>query len=290
MKLYRDFCSQEDIDLQYNTSLAVPDRDSWIEWFSEESSRVRQEIDCILDVRYGPTLDETVDIFPAKETNAPVLVFIHGGYWIQGTSKKFSLVARGPVSRGVTVVVTNYSLCPEVSIEEITRQSRSAIAWLYKNASGFNIDPEQIFVSGHSAGGQQVGMLVSTDWASNYGLPDFVIKGGITISGIFDLNPLRYSFLQPKLLLTHEIILRQSPYFNIPKAAPPLLLSFGSEETAEFHRQSIDYLQAWQANGLAGELFVQESKHHFSAIGGMTDGNSKLCDMVVDIINSNRAK
>ncbi len=288
MKLYRDFGSQEDIDLQYNTSLAVSDREKWIEWFDEESYRVRLEIDCILDVRFGPTIDETVDIFPAKETNAPVLVFIHGGYWVQSTSKQFSLVARGPVSRGVTVVVTNYSLCPKVSIEEITRQSRSAIAWLYKNASAFNINPDRIFVSGHSAGGQQVGMLVSTDWSGNYGLPDVVVKGGIAISGIFDLSPLRYSFLQPKLLLTHEVILRQSPYFNIPKSAPPLLLSLGGEETAEFHRQSIDYLQAWKANGLTGELLVQENKHHFSAIEGMTDGNSKLCNIIVDIINSSK--
>ncbi len=145
-------------------------------------------------------------------------------------------------------------------------------------------DISRIFVAGHSAGGQQVGMLCETDWQGEYGLPDDIIKGGIPISGVFDLHPLRYSYLQPKLLLTHEIILRQSPYLNIPRSAPPLLITFGEDETKEFHRQSTDFLQAWRANGLEGELLVQEGKHHFSAIEGLTDENSSLCNAVIDFM------
>ena len=284
MNLYRNFSSQEEIDLQYNMALTVPDAERWMEWYLEESERVRREIDCVLDVSFGPTVDETVDIFPAHEAHAPVLVFIHGGYWTWGTSKYFSLVARGPVSRGITVVVTNYSLCPKVSVEEITRQSRATIAWLHKEVINFNGDPELIFVSGHSAGGQQVGMLVATDWESNYSLPNDIIKGGISISGIFDLRPLRYSYLQPKLLLTHEAIMRQSPYLNIPESAPPLLLTYGQGETTEFHRQSIDFREAWHAKGLTGELFVQEGKHHYSAIEGLNDLNSELCRKIADFV------
>ena len=285
MKLYRDFTSQEEIDLEYNMAITVPDTKRWMEEiYVQESANVRHELKCELDVRFGQTVDETVDVFPAKEPGAALLVFIHGGYWKWGSSKEFSLVARGPVAHGVTVVVTNYSLCPKVTIAEITRQSRAVIAWLHRKASKFNGDPSRIFVAGHSAGGQQVGILVATDWHGEYSLPNDIIKGGIPISGIFDLHPLRYSYLQPKLLLTHEVILQQSPYLNIPRSAPPLLVTFGREESEEFHRQSTDYLEAWRANGLRGELLIQEAKHHFSAIEGLTDANSPLCKALIDFM------
>src|SRR5262245_25605646 len=154
------------------------------EWFVNGSAAARADLDCTLDVRFGPTLDETLDIFPARRPGSPVLVFVHGGYWRILSSKEFSLVARGPVAHDVTVVVTNYSLCPKVSIAEITRQSRAAIAWLSREARSFNGDPERIFVCGHSAGGQQVGMVVATDWPGEHGLPQDSIKAGIPISGL----------------------------------------------------------------------------------------------------------
>ena len=136
MKLYRDFTSQEEIDLEYNMAITVPDTKRWMEKvYVQESAKVRHELKCELDVRFGPTVDETVDVFPAKEPGAALLVFIHGGYWNWGSSKEFSLVARGPVAHGVTFVVTNYSLCPKVTIAEITRQIRAVIAWLHRKAS-----------------------------------------------------------------------------------------------------------------------------------------------------------
>ncbi len=284
MKLYRNFTSQEEIDLEYNIALNVADRERWIEWYARESAKVRDELDCMLDVRFGPTVDETIDIFPAGKPGAPVLVFVHGGYWVMFGNKDFSFVARGLVNRDVTVVVVNYSLCPRVTINEITRQNRAAIAWLYREGPGFNADISRIFIAGHSAGGQQVGMLVQTDWQGEYGLPKDIIKGGVPISGVFDLHPLRYSYLQPKLLLTHETILSQSPYLNIPSSGPPLLVTFGKDETEEFHRQSTDFLQAWRANGLRGEMLVQEGKHHLSVIEGLAHGNSSLCDAVIDFM------
>ena len=284
MKLYRDFTTQEEIDQQYNMATMVSDMQAMLESFSQRSAPVRRNLRCTLDARFGPTLEETVDIFPAEHPGSPVLVFIHGGYWRWGSSKDFSLVASGPVTGGITVVVTNYSLCPEVTIAEITRQSRAVIAWLYRHAQTHNGDADRIFIAGHSAGGQQAGMLAATDWQGRYGLPKNVVKGIIPISGIFDLQPLRYSWLQPKLLLNHEIIMHQSPLFNIPESGPSLMLTLGELESAEFHRQSADYLAAWQAGGLSGEMFVQEGKDHFGAIEGLTDANSLLCQKLFKII------
>jgi arylformamidase len=276
MPLYRNFESQEQIDLEYDVEASVPDFTIYANMFVGESEKVRQEMNCMLDVRFGPSLDETLDIFPAADPDAPILVFVHGGYWRMLTSKEFSFVARGPVTRGYTVIVTNYSLCPKVSIDEITRQSRAALAWLRTTDLRFNGNRDRIFVSGHSAGGQQTAELLGTDWKGEYGLNEDIIKGGISISGIFDLRPLRYSFVQPKLLLTHDTIERQSPLFHLPKKAPPLLVSVGGDESNEFRRQSSEYYAAWCSAGLNGEYFEQDAKNHFTAIEGFLDPNSTL--------------
>lgn len=287
MKLYRDFVSQEEIDQQYNIEVAVGDMRPYVEWFVGGSAKARAELDCVLDVPFGPTRDESLDIFPSQRPNAPVLLFVHGGYWRILSSKEFSLVARGPVAHDVTVVVSNYSLCPKVSLAEITRQSRAAVAWIANNIARYNGDPSRLFVAGHSAGGHQVGMLAATDWAGEYGLPSDVIKGGIPISGLFDLRPFRHSWLQPKLQLDADLIARQSPLFHIPEhAAPPLLVTLGGDESSEFHRQSADYVAAWRARGHRAEEFAQPGKNHLTAIGGFEDKDSELCQAVMGFIRA----
>ena len=285
MNLYREFSTQEEIDKNYNVELSVPDFGIYRDLYINESARARAELNCHLDVQFGPTLEETVDIFPAADPNAPILVFVHGGYWRVLSSKEFSLVAHGPVAAGYTVVVTNYSLCPKVTISEITRQSRAALAWLYRTDMGFSGNREQIYVSGHSAGGHQTAMLLNTDWENEYGLPADIIKGGLSISGLFDLRPLRYSWLQPKVLLTHDVIQQQSPQFHIPDSAPPLMMTVGGEEPAEFLRQSNDYHLAWTAKGLAGNYKPLAGKNHFSAIDGFLDPDSELMGMLNTLSN-----
>lgn len=269
MYLYRSFTKQEEIDQEYDLESAL-NMAPYIEWLVKNSERTRAELKCQLDQRFGPTRDETVDIYPAARPGAPILVFIHGGWWRFGTSKEFSLVARGSVAHDVTVVVTNYSLCPKVSIAEIMRQSRAAVAWVHENAIRFNGDPDRIFVAGHSAGGHQVGMLAITDWEGEYGLPSKLIKGGIPISGLFDLQPFRYSWLQPKLLLTHEVIQQQSPLFHIPEddSGFPMLVTLGGDESAEFHRQTATFIERRRASGAEARLFDRPGKDHISAIAG----------------------
>lgn len=289
MKLYRDFTNQEQIDREYDCESAL-DMQPYLEWFVGNSQRARDELTCHLDQRFGPTVDETLDVFPAQQPGAPVLVFVHGGWWRACTSTEFSLVARGLVESGITVVITNYSLCPKVSIDEITRQSRAALAWVHQNIARYNGDPKRIYVAGHSAGGHQVAMLAITDWVGEYGLPADVIKGGIPISGLFDLRPFHYSWLQPKLLLTHETIERQSPLFHIPSdtSAFPLLVTLGGDESAEFHRQSDTFAQAWRAAGAEVRTLDQPGKDHMTAIGGFEDPASPLCRAVVEFVAGRR--
>jgi len=286
LNLYRSFNNQTEIDKEYNAVLMVPELKLYIESDTQLNSLVCEEFKNVLDVKYGPMRSETLDIFPAKDPDSPVFVFIHGGYWRSLSSREFSLVARGLVSRGVTVVLPNYSLCPLVSIPEITRQIKSSIIWVYKNISKYNGSSDRIFVGGHSAGGQQVGMLLSTDWEKECELPNHVIKGGFPISGIFDLTPLYYSWLQPVILLNQFVISSQSPQFQVPDNGPPMLISVGENESIEFKRQSKYYHQSWLEKGLKSELLIQPERNHFTSFRDLYDPHSLLCNSVLYFMES----
>jgi arylformamidase len=193
-------------------------------------------------------------------------------------------VARGPASKGVATISVNYSLCPKVKLAEIVRQARAAVAWTHKNASSFGGDPENIHVAGHSAGGHLAATLLSTEWEKEYGLPKDIIKSAACISGLFDLSPFPYTFMQPQLQFTWEEVRLYSPLFHVPERGeydPPLLLAYGGEEPDELARQSRDYLEAWKENGLAGDLLVLEGKNHYDVIDGFLDAESELCSAIL---------
>ncbi|WP_319583251.1 alpha/beta hydrolase [uncultured Pseudodesulfovibrio sp.] len=256
--------TREETDREYNAVASVPDLSPYMEYDAEANARARRDLRPAEGVAYGASSDETVDIFPAHEPDAPVLFFIHGGYWKSMRSSDFHLIANGLVPKGVTVVLPNYSLCPAVSMDEITRQNRAALAWTHAHASGHNGSPDKLFVCGHSAGGQQAGMLASTDWTA-LGLPADAVKGVLPVSGLYDLAPLADSWLQPTLRLTEALIEEQSPLRNVPADGPPLYVSVGGEESSEFRRQAREYLAAWRERGNMGELFVQEDRNHFTS-------------------------
>jgi arylformamidase len=281
MLAYRNIQTQVELDAQYDAAQIGLDIPTYIDFYATNSAKIREQFPCRLRVPFGSTLAEHLDIFPATKPHAPILVFIHGGYWVMLSSKEFSFVAKGSVAAGVTVVVVNYALCPKVTIDEIVRQNRAAIAWIYRNAESFGGDRDQIYVSGHSAGGHLTAMVMATDWEQDYGLPNNLVKGGCAISGLFDLMPFPYTWLQPKLQLTWGEVLRNSPIYHIPEEAGSLIVTYGGEETSEFERQSQDFLAAWKAKGLKGEYLPQPGKNHFTAIDGFLDADSLLCSAIL---------
>jgi arylformamidase len=270
------------IDAEYDPERRVGSRQPFLEWYIRESAATRARLDCRIDVAYGPTAPETLDLFPSAVPGSPILMFIHGGYWRALSSKEFSFVAAGLVPHGITVAVMNYALCPTVTIAEITRQSHAAVAWLAENAWRYSGDPTNLFAAGHSAGGQQVGMLLSDSKETERAAG--AIKGGIAISGLFDLRPLQRSWLQPTLQLTDESAAAQSPLLKIPKRASPLLVSVGGDESNAFLAQSLDYLAAWQAAGLAGEYVPQPGRNHYDAIYDLADPQSALARIIARFI------
>ena len=275
MKLYRQFSTQEEIDAHYNVLGNVADPDAIIAAWAQRSEAVVARLECRLDVRYGPTLAECCDVFPAG-AGSPVHVFIHGGYWRRFSARDHDFVVPQLVAAGLTTVVVNYALCPIVSLDEIVRQIRAAIAWTYTHSAEFGADPGRLTISGHSAGGHLTAMSLLTDWAGEYGLPADIIKGAVAISGLFDLGFVPYSYVQPKVQATWDQVRRLSPLWHLPKSAPQLLIAVGGDETDEFRRQSRDFHAAWRRAGLPGEYLEPTGKHHLTVLEELERSESEL--------------
>jgi arylformamidase len=286
--LYREFSTQPEFDAQYNPSLGLSDPSAPARHYTETAERARSALPCQLDVPYGPTLEETLDIFPAAQPNAPVFVFIHGGYWRALSSKTFSGVALGLHARGITTVVINYALCPHVTIDEIVRQTRAALAWTLRNIQNYGGDPQRVAIGGHSAGGHLTAMALQTEWAEDYGLPQDPFVAAIPFSGLYDIAPLRYSYLQSAIQLDDGIIRRNSPAFSVRPCKTPVWITWGGAETTEFARQSALYHQAWQAAGNSAELRAVPGANHYTVIAGLEDGQSDICHWLAQKLQPTR--
>ena len=280
--VFRDY-DQKALDREYNNREKVADAAAWLARYASQSARARTELASRLDVRYGTHPGETLDIFLTPRRGlAPVHAFIHGGYWHRLDKADFSFVARAFQPAAAAVVVVNYALIPTVDMNELVRQCRAAIAWVYRNAESFGGDPDRVTISGHSAGGHLVAMLMSTDWKGAEGLPADVIKAGCGISGLYDLEPIRLSYLNDVLTLTPEHARRNSPVRLVPERANPLLLAVGGEEGPEYHRQTDDLAAAWRRRGLPCDVMDMAGLNHFSIMGQLETPSSELSRAILE--------
>jgi arylformamidase len=274
--LYRQFASQQELDAEYDLKALTPTFLDYMQKYSEASREALSKLKVLPDLPYGLTRDEHLDLYPARGGQPPLLIFFHGGYWCSENSKNFAFAATGPVDMGISVANINYSLCPSVTIDEIVRQSRAAIAWLYRHAEQFGFDRDRMFVSGHSAGAHLAAMCILTEWDELYGLPANPIKGALLVSGVYDMRPLQYSFLQPAVQLTADQAVRNSPLLFTPKTMVKSLVTFGANETSEFRRQSTDFVATWRASGNAIEELSQSGADHFSVMFDFQHSDSEL--------------
>jgi len=274
--LYREFENQAQIDAQYNPSLGLADATAPGRHYAQRSAFARGQLRSVLDLPYGPTLEETLDIFPADAPMAPVFVFLHGGYWRALSSKDFSCIALGLQPLGITTVVVNYALCPWVTLDEITRQVRSAVAWTLRNIQHHGGDPTRVALGGHSAGAHLSAMCLQTPWARDYGLAQDPLAAALLVSGVYDIAPLRYSYLQPQIQLDEGLIRRNSPAFSVRTCRTPVWVNWGGDESTEFARQATMFHQAWCAAGNVGELGTLPGADHYRAIHGFESAQSDV--------------
>ena len=275
---------QDTLDREYSPSSCIDDIDVYLDEYARTSKAAKSDAlkgnACDADQRYGPGAEETLDLFlPAERGSAPLHVFIHGGYW-QLLSKDESCFAAPMFQQhGSLFAALNYTLAPQQTLTGIVEENRRAITWLYQNADDWGFDRERIYLSGHSAGAHLAMMMLQTDWPK-FGLPHDVIKGVCAVSGVFDLEPVRLSYVNDVLGMDTSEAERNSPIRHSLTNRCPVIFAYGDNETNEFKRQTDEYETVLQDAGIPVTLREIADRNHFDVILDLADTSSWLSRQV----------
>lgn len=271
-------------EAQYNVRAAIPDHSRIFARWKEASAQARTALPCELDVAYGNGPNETLDLFRARGRCRALLTFLHGGFWRALDKSDFSFIAAPFVERGVTVAVVNYALAPAVTVEFIVRQMLAAHAWLYRNAGKYGAPRERIYVCGHSAGGHLTAMMLAAVWSAHApGLPDDLVKGGLAVSGVYDLEPLLDVSFNSDMRLDADSARKLSPLRYRPLRAVPMYTAVGGDESDEFKRQNRLIAETWE------HCFVRDVPmpgfHHLGVVEQLGNPGSALCAAALEMIH-----
>ncbi len=271
--------NDEELEAHLNPRVAVPDFQAHIDDYVARSAAARARLPAELDVPYGESALEKLDIFPSADPDAPVQVFIHGGYWRALDKADHSFAAEALVEAGATVVMPNYDLCPAVDLDRIVEQVRAAVAWTHRHARDFGGDPDRLFVSGHSAGAHLAVMALSDDRQQD--LPATAIRGITAISGLYDLRPVLRISINDDVRLTEEMAERNSPTLHPPARARPMVLAVGADEPAGWIKQSADFRDAYSRVAGACDYLEVAGRSHFSILHDVADRDTALCQAML---------
>lgn len=248
---------------QYNARAGIPEHPQIFARWQQESALVRRTQAGLRDLRYGEASKELLDFYPAHRNGSPLLVFIHGGWWRSLDKSDFTFIVPGYRRAGLNVALTNYTLAPEATIEEITLQQVRALAWLYRHAEQLEFDRNRIVVAGHSAGGHLAAMMLAAVWqAFADDLPADLVKAGVLMSGLYELEPVCYAdFVNVDLKLTPDTAGRLSPaWLPQAQARTPFITAVGDLESEEFRRQTALIANRW-ADGFLREVPLSGVNH-----------------------------
>ncbi len=283
---------QAQLDREMNLRGRWPEHQTYFDRWARDSLNVRKTYKCHSDLVYGDTAGQKLDLFlPAPRDVAhngggsPLLAFIHGGYWKSLDKGDFSYLAPAYLERGIAFASLNYDLSPGADIGTMVAQVRRGLAWLIRRAGDYGLDPSGLYIAGHSAGGHLAAMAMNPAWTAEFDLPAEVIKGGCSVSGVYDLKPVALSFQQEELRIAPEIVKNFCPLDDIPDAAAPMICAVGSGETAEFIRQQSVYMEAWRKKGLACRVVELPGDNHFSAADRLGERDHPLYLAVLDMIS-----
>jgi arylformamidase len=274
------------LEREYNARAAIPEHPEIFARWAEQGAAMRRRRAGLIDMPYGNDPGERLDFFPTPMAGAPLLVFIHGGYWRSLDKFDFSWIAPLFLDSGVAVAFTNYGLAPRVAVEEIVRQQIRALAWLYARADDLGFDRRRIVVAGHSAGGHLTAMMMAVLWPRvDPALPPDLVKGGLAISGLFDLEPLvPLPFINNDLSLDRAAARKVSPLHLPPASEAPLVTAVGARESGEFKRQSAEIRRAWPAN--TREHLEVAGANHLTVCDALADAGAPLFAAALALVRS----
>ncbi len=271
--LYRGM-DRAQLDAAYNNSAAVPERDAIIAGWAARSAAVRRERPGHFDLRYGEAPRERLDLILAADPKAPTLLFIHGGYWQMFDKEPFAFLAEGLLPNGINLALVEYTLAPAARMDRIVGELRRSVGWLAEHLGDYGADPDRLYVAGHSAGGHLTAMTMTLR----------AVRGGLAISGLYDLEPIRLNYLNEKLGLDPPEAERNSPLLHLPPMAGELVVAYGTNELPELCRQSIEYAQVWTERGLPGHLLPIDGADHFTILEALADPQGALTRALLEMI------
>ena len=286
--------AQAYFDRQYNARASVQDPLAFLARYTQESQAAFALPGAVRAQRYSPRPGDVLDLYlpqvlAGQGSLAPVFVFIHGGYWRALGKNDSAFMAPALTQAGALVVVPDYDLAPAVTLDHIVDQMRQAYAWVVRNIAIYGGDARNICLCGSSAGGHLVGMLLAKDWLEDYGLPDSAVPASaFTLSGLFDLQPLLTTHINAWMRLDDAAAQRNSPRFALPDSSThgqcQLRVACGEFESREFHRQSREYLAAWQARCLPGGWVEAPATNHFDLPLALADPQSVVHQTALELM------
>lgn len=255
---------QVELDASYDQEVYEPLIGQVSKRLASNSEAVRARIGAPQRVAYGPTEIEKLDVYRTSRANAPIFIFIHGGNWLVGSAKDSGYPAEMFVNAGAHYVALDFTSVKEADgdLSVMAAQVRRGIAWVYKNALSFGGDPERIFIGGHSSGGHLCGVALVTDWQKDFGLPENTVKGGLCMSGMYEMTPVRLSWRRTYVNFTDAMADAMSAQRHIDKLHAPITVTYGTLETPDFQRQSRDFAAAVKATGKPVEIIEAPNYHH----------------------------
>ncbi|MCJ2129734.1 alpha/beta hydrolase [Methylobacterium sp. E-045] len=262
---------RETLSRAYDNTGAVADSAARLSGWRARSAELRALHPHDLDLPYGPAERNRIDLFRSGAEDAPLLVFIHGGYWIRNARQDFACMAEGPLNHGLDVGLVGYTLAPAASLTEIAAEIRAALAVLRGREEGRG--RRRLVVSGWSAGGHLAALALA--WPE--------VDAGLAISGVFDLEPIRHTELDDRLHLTEAEIEALSPIRQVPRSDKPLAVVCGSAELPELRRHSADYDEAWRSAGNASTFAELPGHDHFSILDELIRPDGALTALAVKL-------
>src|SRR5277367_7104593 len=275
---------------QYSPSTCVNAIGPYLEAYAVRSREAEEHFRCQKDLHWGGQPDELFDYFPAANTDAPLLVYFHGGYW-QALSKNESLFAAPDcVGNGIAFAAIDYTLAPQATLGTIVEQCRRAISSLYRQAAALGFDARQIYVAGNSAGAHLAAMLLTAGWQAAYGLADDAVAGAVLLSGIYDLEPLMGTYIDAALHLTDADVAELSP-LRLKMGRPVrTIVAWGENETDEFKRQSREFAPALAGSGFLVSTFQLAGTNHFDIVFAMVNRESVLGQATIELIHGMKSE